>query len=241
MNSLLGRDLLLTTVASAASFLWLPSAGVAHSVDVITCENALPHARITVTLNGQALPDVNVTIYNATQKKVNSFSTDALGQGVVPSLRKGEYSIFGRASNNLRGQLCLDISGKNGPGKNSFVMQLTPGPPESQSLAEMLAAATHGSVGERVKELHGVIQDQAGTPIAGAVVQVYKKGASAKAHPKEIHADKAGRFRASLPDGVYTLFFETPGFKYKAMLVEIARDAEGRDLRITLFIGDMSE
>jgi len=147
MNRARGRDLLLKTVASAVGFLCLPSAGAAHSVGVIPCEDALPHPRITVTF----------------------------------------------------------------------------------------------FVGEKLSDLHGTVQDQVGTPLAGGLLQVHKKGGHGKAHAKEIRVDRSGRFTVTLPEGVYTFLFEAPGFQSRDVVVEIAQDAEGKGFQITLPIGAVTE
>jgi hypothetical protein len=235
------RHALLRVVTMTLSLSCLSLARAENSVTVINCEDALPHARIATLFNSQPLQNVNFTIYDSKFKKVKSFSADAQGQGFLPSLRRGRYSIVGWATNNLRGDLCLDIAAKDGKGKSSFTMQLASGPLEQPTLEDMLAAAENGVASERISGANGVVQDQVGTPIAGATILVYKKGVRNKAHAKQIRSDKSGQFTASLPDGTYTLFFEAPGFHYRIVVVEIVKTREGKGLQITLPIGEMTE
>jgi hypothetical protein len=225
--------------ATACCFL-LPKHAAFAYVPVFYVVNSGQHARIETKADGKPLPGVSVEIYRGFGRHGELPHAQALlvqtsdqrGELTLPTLPSGKYLILARAKPNLEDWLYLHVSADK-RSSASLDLNLTPQPPTTE---EKLAAAEASTDIARVSQLHGVVCDRVGSPIARANIDVLIAGTQGKQHAGRSRTDSKGEFSIDLPEGRYLLKVSAQGFTDWFRLVVVSRPESSDALQIKLEI-----
>jgi hypothetical protein len=223
---------------AATSLLWAePPPASAVMVEVIPCQASSQRARITIDLNGKSAKDVRLILTTLENQPVQALSIDEFGIAVLPPLTPGKYLVSASAPENLGAALCVEISKKKWKQVSSFSLALKTLPPAPPTREELLSAAEDKPPRERIQQFRGVVVDPSGAAVSGIVIQIFPKGARDDARTAKATSDASGHFSVALPDGVYTAFLMSPGFRTEIVTFEITHAGTANGLRISLQIG----
>ena len=187
---------------------------------------------IIAFMNGKQAQAATVSIRLA-GKDLFSLRTDDHGVATFPPLQPGFYSVVATSGDNLRSEMFLHVSDSANK-TSTFGMDLVP--PLFPAKESVLAASRKMPVSVRIPTLKGIVQDQSGAAVVGALVQVFPKESGEKLATIELKTDENGKFSAPLGDGTYIVLVQSLGFKIGAVIFEIARNGEAKPLQVTLQI-----
>ena len=230
----------------AAAPLTLPALNV--TVQVIGPAIPLkPHARIAVTVDGQALRDVKIAVWQGYNSGTSAdLITDEQGEVILPDLPPGKYFIgswpawspdFGGALDVCiapcpdDGLETIDLTQDSlrGPmrpiDRDAFALseiRMEIGPRRDPSWVASLKAAEQQISPSTVQAFRGVVHDPSGAIIPGATIDIMVKGTQGKTHAALILSDNSGKFSADLPNGDYVAMISSPGFQIQTLSFTIA-------------------
>jgi Carboxypeptidase regulatory-like domain len=195
-----------------------------------------PHLRLTVSLHGRPLKNVELDFYNSQDELKLVRVSNADGIVKPPQLRPGIYRIEARLENNMVSNAFVKVV--EGSKTHRFTMDVTP---EFDAHQASLEAAEKLPIAVSVKEFAGAIFDAGNEPIPNADIRVVRRGMEfANKVVVRLKSDAEGHFSAQLEPGEYIAFFSEAGFKTK--IVPFAVTNEGEDvLRVVLDIGAVTQ
>ena len=202
------------------------------TVSSVTPQPSFRNVSIIAFVNGKPIQAATVAIL-LVGKELFSLRTDAHGVVTFPPLQPGFYSVVATSGDNLRSEMLLHVSDSESK-TSTFGMDLVA--PQFPAKEPVLAASRKMPVSVRIQMLKGIVQDQSGAAVQGAVVQVFHKESGEKLATIELKTDENGKFLAPLSDGTYVVLVESQGFKIGTAIFEIARTGEAKPLQITLQI-----
>jgi len=202
------------------------------TVSSVNPQSSFRNVSIIAFVNGKPAQAATVSIL-LVGKDLFSLRTDDHGVVTFPPLQPGFYSVVATSGDNLRSEMFLHVSDSANK-TSTFGMDLVA--PVFPAKEWVLAASRKMPVSVRIPTLKGIVQDQSGAAVAGAVVLVFPKEFGEKLATIELKTDENGKFSAPLGDGTYVVLVESQGFKIGAVIFEIARNAEAKPLQVTLQI-----
>jgi 5-hydroxyisourate hydrolase-like protein (transthyretin family) len=218
--------------------------GASPSVEVVATQKSTQRVRVVFLTGGVPQKGVRVEMYRYTlvsgeeSKPLVSLTSDNEGEVTPPVLSPGHYHLVASAEHNLRADLYLDVSRKEGKQTSSFSMNLV----ESQyPTPEQLWAVAEGvPVKDRLEVFCGTIYDPSGARVSGVSIEVVRMGTQGKEQVAQLESGKDGRFSAQLADGAYVARFSMPGFQIALIPFEVIRQGS-EEIRVTLQIGRATE
>lgn len=220
------------TVLIASLFFSVFANAECTAVSSATPQSSFKNVNIIAFVNGKPIQAATVAILSV-GKELFSFRTDDHGLATFPPLQPGFYSVVATSGDNRRAEMLLHVSDSENK-TSTFSMDLVA--PEFPAKEQVLAASRKMPVSVRIQTLKGIVQDQSGAAVQGAVVQVFHKESGEKLATIELKTDENGKFSAPLGDGTYAVLVESQGFKIGTVIFEIARTGEAKPLQITLQI-----
>jgi hypothetical protein len=209
-------------------------------------EPASQEVRITALLDGKPLSAVRIDILTAANEPLFSLSTDQLGIVAVPTLSIGRYHVVAtsrstRFGEMYLGELFLDVDSHawSTPTVHSIDLFSASGfRPVDLPIMEnpWKTAQRHAEIG-LVRNFRGVVTDPSGAVIPGAKVSALPEGSPYGTIPAETIGDEMGAFSMALAPGKYVGLVESPGFRPQRMSLEVAPQAEAKEIKISLNIG----
>jgi hypothetical protein len=202
------------------------------AVSPVNPQPSFKNVSIIAFVSGKPVQAATVAIL-LVGKELFSLRTDDHGVVTFPPLQPGFYSLVATSGDNLRSEMFLHVSDSEDK-TSTFAMDLVA--PQFPAKEQVLAATRRMPVSVRIQALKGIVQDQSGAAVAGAVVQVFPKEFGEKLATIELKTDENGKFSPPLGDGTYVVLVESQGFKIGAVIFEIARNGEAKPLQVTLQI-----
>lgn len=188
--------------------------------------------RIIALLGGQPLQDVRVEVFQSDRQSLVVLLTNDRGVAKLPALKPGFYSLVATSASGLRSQMTLHVLDRAKDKINTFSLDLKPAAAPTQE--DVIASARKVPVSEHLQSFKGMVQDQSGAGVPGAVIQVFPKDSLEKSTVIQLRADENGTFSSSLAEGTYTVLVQFQGFQPWIVGLEIARSGEAKELPITL-------
>jgi hypothetical protein len=249
----------------AAAPLTLPALNV--TVQVIGPALRLkPHARIAVTVDGQTLRGVKIAVWQGNNSStIVDLITDEQGEVTLPDLPPGKYFIGSSPAQSPSFGGPLDVCIAPCPDDGLETIDLTQdslrgslhpidrdafalseirmeiGPRRDPSWAASLKTAEQHTMTSSVQTFHGVVHDQSGAVIPGAMIDVLVKGTEGKTHAALIRSDNSGKFSAELPSGDFVAMISSPGFQVQTFSFTIAASGSADDVQIVLIVGSETQ
>ena len=202
------------------------------TVSSVNPQASFRNVSIIAFVNGKPAQAATVAIL-LVGKELFSLRTDDHGVATFPPLQPGFYSVVATSGDNLRSEMLLHVSDSANK-TSTFGMDLVA--PQFPAKEPVLAASRKMPVSVRIPTLKGIVQDQSGAAVAGAVVQVFPKESGEKLATIELRTDDNGKFSAPLGDGTYVLLVQSQGFIIGTAIFEVAGNGEAKLLQITLKI-----
>ena len=225
-----------------AMVLALTCSGLAADACTIVVE-ARPssrNARIIVLHDGIPQGNTHLSITVQGQDGLRELASDPNGTAMLKDLPIGTTCILATSKNNLRADLCLEVSKQSPREISSFNMSLLPGAPPPPSMEDLIRAAEKTLPLERVRKLDGIVQDPSGAVIPNAIVDIYKRGSYPQGLLSKLRTNQEGRFAVSLNPGSYTAIVQMPGFRTDFVIIEISPENQVGEVRKILQIGPTS-
>jgi hypothetical protein len=193
---------------------------------------------VSALVNGKPAPAARIEVFAMpdTLHAVSTFSANAGGTVTISHLRAGHYQLSGSADQGLYASLELIVSPACPHAPTTIAMNLGPDR-EGMLLHGELAAAANSPVTQRVVALSGTVQDPSGAAIADARIRVWRQGAENGVPAADTHAGPQGQFSAALPDGTYTVAFESAGFTRQVVVIEVAKGQTTQAIQVVLKVG----
>jgi hypothetical protein len=191
--------------------------------------------------------------------------TDEQGEVILPDLPPGKYFIGSSPAGSPDFGGALDIciapcpddgletidlaqDSLRGPmrpiDRDAFALseiRMEIGPRRDPGWAVSLKAAERQTTSSSVQTFHGVVHDQSGAVIPGAMIDVMVKGTQGSKHAALIRSDNSGKFSADLPKGDYVAVIASPGFQVQTLSFSIAAAGTSSDLQIVLIVGSATQ
>lgn len=217
--------------------------GASPSVEVVAPQKSSQKLQVILLMDGAARKGVTVEVYRLTLssgeevKALVSLTSNAAGKVTPPVLPPGNYHLVASAQHNLRADLYLDVSRKQGKQVSSFAMNLV----ESQypTIEQLWEAAEKAPVKDRLEAFSGTVDDPSGAKVSGVAIEVVRKGTQ-KERVAQLESGPDGYFSAPLAEGAYTARFCRQGFQTSFVPFEVTKQGSGR-LRVTLQLGRATE
>jgi hypothetical protein len=194
-----------------------------------------------VQLDGKPWPHVKVAISAgvSADEPLLMLVAGQNGQVLLPRLRPGNYLLRASPRRDLSGGLYLHINSFASPGSR-FAMNLQRYDPPP-TFEELVAAAEQASAGETSPRFGGLVVDQTGAKIQGALIDVVIRGTNGKKHAAKLKSDALGGFSADLPDGDYVAVFAAPGFSTRVVPITIAKAGSAHELHVVMKVEPSSQ
>jgi hypothetical protein len=219
-----------------ASCLMLAAPAVASSVEVraLKQQASSRRVRVAVSLNGRPATGANVDFCTAGDKPCVTVLAGKNGIAASPRLSDGDYVVTASIDDVSGGDLFLHVSRK---GKTSaFSIDLT----ESfRAAQDYRAAADKQPILATLQVFQGLPRDPSGATIAGANINIVRRGSENHAIIQRVKTDATGHFSVTLDDGMYVAFFSCPGFRSEIIPFEIAPQGS-KELFVKLQLGQTS-
>jgi Carboxypeptidase regulatory-like domain len=191
--------------------------------------------RVLASVNGKPVKDATVEVFHLGMDLL-SLRSDEQGSVILPPLFPGyDYSLIITADNGWRSEEHLYVL--NDGSREATTVSFELEPTVSQTQGKLNAAAKKVAVSERVQFFKGTVIDPQGTEIPGTVIWVFSKDIDGKNTALSLVSDEHGSFSSVLPDGTYTVVFQSNGFRSRVVGLEISRDEKVKELKIPLEIG----
>lgn len=198
------------------------------------------HFRVSVSLHGQRLKDVQINLYGAKEELKFAQKSNADGIVKLPRLQPGVYRIEARLEEDafedvVSGALVKVVEGSKA---NHLKVDLTP---EFDAHRAWLEAIEKLPISASVKDFTGTIYDPSGATIPNADMCVVRRGMEfANKVVLRLKSDADGHFSAQLDPGEYIAFFSESGFRTKIVPFAVTREGEAA-LRVVLDVGSTTE
>lgn len=218
----------MKTISVAALSLVLAGLVSGECIEV-TAQKTLSssgNVRITAFQEGKPREGATVEVFLKDKEHIASLRTDAQGVAVLPPLKPGFYSISASAGEDFRADLYLQVFEKTVT--SSFSLEL-----QSVSFVDTQAALRASEampVNERIQEFKGVVEDQSGAVVPGALIKILPRNDGERAKWITLKTDEAGHFSSALPVGTYTALIQLRGFRTQILVFAIARDGQAKEL-----------
>lgn len=215
-----------------------------QSVTVVAPAKSGERVRIAVLLNGHGEKGVRVDIFRyqlgsgRAEKWLFALTSDAYGWVNPRRLPPGHYHAIALSGNMLRADLYLDVSPDSGKSAIAFPMPLLPSGIITRE--ELIAKAEQKPLTDIVKEFRGVVYDPTGAVIAGASIEVVRKGTAGKVKVANLKSDEKGKFYKRLRYGEYVAIVSMPGFETRFLSFAVT-EGGAPQLNVTLSVAPMSE
>lgn len=210
------------------------------SVEVVPTHDSCRNVRLVLLAGGRPLAGVRVELYPYNSGSADSaqpafsLTSDKDGLVATPLLNTGRYHVVATSGSNLRAELYLNVIHKSKKSDSSFSMELVESP--YPTIEQAWQAAEAMPVKDRLAAFVGTVHDPSGAAIAGASIEVAKKGTNGKERVAQTKSAADGTFFAQLPNGAYVALFSIQGFRNTFIPVEIAPDGS-KGLRVRLDLG----
>lgn len=225
----------LTLKALSIAVLYFIVAGLTFGECVeVSSRKALPssgNVRITAILQGQPLAGAALEVSLSEREHIASVRTDAHGVTVLPPLKPGFYSIFGSFGEEWHADLYLLVSESSRNEPSSFSLEFLSVFPDAD--AAFRAAGTTQVI-EKVQEFRGLVKDQSGAGVPGALIKISRRQDGANSKAVTLRTDESGHFSTTLPEGTYTALIHLNGFRTETLVFELARNGLPKELHAVL-------
>jgi Carboxypeptidase regulatory-like domain len=214
--------------------LLFPVFAAAECVMVLADQPSSRKVQIIVLVGGKPLQDARVEVLQSGRLPLAVLLTDDHGVAKLPALRPGFYSIVATSANLLRSEMALHVLDRAKHKTSTFSLDLRLAVPTQE---DIIASARRAPVTELLQSFKGIVRDQSGARVPGAVIQVFPKDSLEKLAAIRLRADENGNFSSSLAEGPYAVLVQFQGFQPWVAGLEIVRSGEAKELQITLNLG----